>query len=309
MGNGNLPAVRDDFGLVTQDQLTAMLAMADRIVKSGLAPKGIDSAEKALVVILRGRELGMGVMQSLQDMYVVAGKISMVTGSMASRYLDAGHRYFILEKTAERCSVKFMLHGGQEYVETISFQEAHDAHWDQQWNKDKSTWEPKATWAGRGRATMLLNRTLSSGIRSIAPGVLRGMRSPDEIVGPDEERVAYEPMPPRGPEPEPPPIEEGPQPGAAARPWETMGGAYDDWTISPTKREIFAQFRDKYALSDTGAKALAARAMGRQEPLEYFRDFPGNLERLEAAIIWQLERETVDVPVQATLLETGSEPQ
>jgi hypothetical protein len=306
MGNGNLPAIREDLGLVSQEMLTAMLTMADRIVKSGLAPKGIDTADKALVVILQGRELGMGVMQSLQDMYVVQGKIGMMTGSMAARYLDAGHRYFVLEKSAERCVVKFVLNGGQEYVETITYQEAHDAHWDQQWNKEKSAWEPKATWAGRGRATMLLNRTLSAGIRTIAPGVLRGARSVDEVTDP-----GYEPETPSDVggkviEGEGHPVAERTDATGLEPPWMAFGAYYDDWTLKPAERDLFAKFREEYGLSDVDAKRLAGQALD-TVPLAYFRDFPGDRLRLQAAILYELDSEVEDAA--AKIEATEGEPE
>lgn len=44
---------------------------------SGLAPRGIDTPQKVFVVVEQGLELGWSLMQSLQNLYVIHGRIGM----------------------------------------------------------------------------------------------------------------------------------------------------------------------------------------------------------------------------------------
>lgn len=172
-------AVREETGLVAQGQ--GALQLAQQIFQSGLAPRGLKTPQQVAIVILTGRELGWGPMQSLSDLYVVSGKVGMMTGAMAERLLDAGHRYEILEHTPERCSVRIIRKDGGEFTETLTFAECHEMGWDQE-KDDKDQRRTKFTWRGRGQKTMLLYRTVSAGIREFCPEVLRGMRTVDELA-------------------------------------------------------------------------------------------------------------------------------
>ena len=48
--------------------------MAQRLVKSGLLPAGIQTPEAAFTIIVTGKELGLTVMQSLRSVHVIKGK-------------------------------------------------------------------------------------------------------------------------------------------------------------------------------------------------------------------------------------------
>lgn len=48
--------------------------MAQRLVKSGLLPAGIQTPEAAFAIIVTGKELGLTVMQSLRSVHVIKGK-------------------------------------------------------------------------------------------------------------------------------------------------------------------------------------------------------------------------------------------
>jgi len=63
------------------------------------------------------------------------------------------------------------------------------------------------------------------------------------------------------------------------------------WWNFAKQRQIFEAFRNKYGLTDTDAKRLAGKALGRG-PLALFMEFPGDRAALELAILNQLELET-----------------
>jgi hypothetical protein len=81
--------------------------------------------------------------------------------------------------------------------------------------------------------------------------------------------------------------------GQTSADWASTGSTYDGWTQQSSQREAFASFRKANNLTDEQAKAYAARALGAAAPIQYFRDFPGDRERLQAAIIWAMDQEVV----------------
>src|SRR4051812_39570725 len=48
--------------------------IANAVVKSGMAPRGIDTAEKAMVAIMHGMEVGMTPMMALQSIAPINGR-------------------------------------------------------------------------------------------------------------------------------------------------------------------------------------------------------------------------------------------
>lgn len=159
--------------------ITNMQALATAVVKSGLCPKGIDTPEKALVVMVKGYELGIGIMQSMSDLYVVHGRPSMSTKLMMALYRAAGHRFVVLHKDPDRCRIRFILRDGQTFEHEMTREEATEARFDQQWNAEKRKWEVKHTWRGMPKL-MLFYRTMSSGVRLYASDALFNTLTRDE---------------------------------------------------------------------------------------------------------------------------------
>src|SRR3990167_2702507 len=71
--NGKEVAVRVEEN-ISFDQ---MKERANMLVKSGFLPSTVNTAEKALTIMLTGKELGLGFMESLRSINVVQGKPCM----------------------------------------------------------------------------------------------------------------------------------------------------------------------------------------------------------------------------------------
>ncbi len=56
--------------------------LAARIKKASLCPAHLRTAEDVLLVVMRGRELGLSAMQSVSGMYVISGKVALYADLM-----------------------------------------------------------------------------------------------------------------------------------------------------------------------------------------------------------------------------------
>ena len=150
-----------------------MMAQAEILVRSGLLPVEIKTAAAAVAVMLTGRELGLGPMQSLRSIYIVKGKPSLSAQLMAALILRDGHAYKIIESTNSRCEIAFVRRGGQTYVHEFTVEDAKRAGLSQ-----------SQTWQAYTKA-MLWSRCMSAGARAAMPDVLAGMYTPEELADPD----------------------------------------------------------------------------------------------------------------------------
>jgi len=137
--------------------------------KSHFFPKSIQSPEAALAVMLAGRELGLGPMESLRSVYIVDGQTSMSSGLMAAMILQAGHSYEIIESTDTVCTIKFTRSNGQSYTHTFSIEDAK-----------RAGLAGKGNWEKYTRA-MLWNRCISAGARAFMPDVIHNLYTPEEM--------------------------------------------------------------------------------------------------------------------------------
>ena len=282
-----------------------ILEMAKMIVDSGLAPAAYSDAKdapekryaKAAVVLLRGKELGMGPMESLSDLYPVFGQVGMTAKLIGSRLLKAGHKFKVEESTPERAVVTVTRRDGESYTQEMTMEFARGQGW-----------------AGRNKkyqdspALMLRYRALTWAVRAIAPDCLFGMQTIEEIEDAGGPRASEELPFVEGAVREVPAVNElteAEEPSGIGQPWMAEGADYDKWTLKPAERDLFAKFRDEYGLSDVDAKRLAGQAMA-EGPLPYFRDFPGDRLRLQAAILYELDAEVEDAAekLEATEGET-----
>ena len=168
--------------------LANMREVAEAVVTARLCPKGC-SPDQALVMMVKGYELGIGLMQSMSDIFVVHGQASLSTKLMLKLYRDAGHRFTVLQKDRDCCSVRLILADGQIYAHAMTREEATEARFDQQWDKDTSRWKLKHTWKGMP-VLMLFYRTMSSGIRMYAPECLFDTPTRDEAESLSPEELA-----------------------------------------------------------------------------------------------------------------------
>lgn len=167
-------ATTDAFAVA--NQISQLKELGSTLVKSGLLPAGIKSAEAAVVIILKGRELGLPPMQALSHVHVVNGKPTLSAEVMLAMALQRGHRVVVAESTNERATVKGQRlewpgQYGPEQSLTFSMEDARTAG---------VTGNP--TWK-KYPAAMLRARAISAFMRMFAPDVLMGASYVPEELG------------------------------------------------------------------------------------------------------------------------------
>ena len=277
------------------------LALAEMMCEVGIVPEryfdkktGKWKVGEVAMVLLAGKELGYGPSQSINDLYAVHGQIGMMTKLMGSRLLRRGHRFSIDISTNDRAVVTVTRRDGASFTQEITLEFAR-----------------QQGWPGRNEnyakipAVMLRYRALSWAIRAIAPDALDGLLTVDEIVDGVDNDHAEAIRVIEGEMREAPAVNELRDleaPTGVGQPWMGEGGDYDKWTLKPAERELFAKFREEYGLSDVDAKRLAGQALD-VAPLAYFRDFPGDRLRLQAAILYELDSEVEDAAAKLEATE------
>lgn len=165
-----LPAVS---GPPSPAEWQAMKQQAAVILKSGLAPKSLNSAEKILTVALKGRELQIPPMMALSHIHVVEGKPTMSAELMVALVQRAGHKVRVTQTTADQCVVEGERVDDPDHPSEVSFsmQDAQTAG-----VANKQNWQ-------RYPAAMLRARAISALCRFAFADVLMGVSYVPEELG------------------------------------------------------------------------------------------------------------------------------
>jgi len=106
----DLPAAKmttEDL-MIQGDHLQKMLNFCGAMVQSGMLPKQINNPQKALVVMLKTRELGMSPMYAFSNMYVIGGKAEISAAGMEGLVRKHGVNVQIQSWDDEGCSLIFV---------------------------------------------------------------------------------------------------------------------------------------------------------------------------------------------------------
>jgi hypothetical protein len=142
--------------------------MAHAIAKSGLF--GVKTPEQALALMLVAQSEGLHPATAARDYHIISGRPSMKADAMVARFQAAGGIIKWLENSDTRCSGEFS-HPASPTPVMID--------WDLNRAK-KAQLLSNAMWTKYPRS-MLRARVVSEGIRTVYPGVLCGMYTPEEV--------------------------------------------------------------------------------------------------------------------------------
>jgi RecT family len=187
MAERTLPAVRpvergtvqlvDGADLLpSSEELATIQAIAVLAHKSRFF-SGSDTAEKAAMQILAGREYGIGPWQSLAGMHVINGRPTLAADTMAGliqRYLRRARAglFRVVESSNERCVVEYR----RPEWEQSSFVE-----WTIQDANRAGLTKKGGTWVQYPRA-MLRARAIAEAARAGFPDICAGLYDPDELA-------------------------------------------------------------------------------------------------------------------------------
>lgn len=145
--------------------------MAGLLVASGLTPRGMDTPQKAFLVMAQGRELGLSTMQALNNIYVVEGKVSLSSDLMAALVMKSPVCEYlrVTEMSAERATYAAKRKGGAEFKFSYTWEDAK-----------RAGLASKATYQSNP-ADMLRHRALSKTVRAVFPDIVSGLYARDEV--------------------------------------------------------------------------------------------------------------------------------
>jgi len=119
--SNNLPANQNEWAL--------LLDQARCFLQSGLLPKALQKPEQVVLVMLKGRELGIPPLQALSHINVIGGKPAMSAELMLAQILKLHPKtqFKFPERTNERCTISvkallspLMMRGKPGYSVTLA---------------------------------------------------------------------------------------------------------------------------------------------------------------------------------------------
>jgi hypothetical protein len=166
-----------------------MMQLAQHLVTTGFLPVAVKTPAQAVAIILTGKELGLGPMQSLRSIYIVQGKPALAADLQLALFKRAGGKSVFKELTTEKAVLWLKHPNGDEHTETFTMQDAQAAR-----VAGKDTWKqfPKA---------MLRSRVITAGLKSVGFEPTTGVYDPEELgaeVVPDEAARGVEVEAPSG---------------------------------------------------------------------------------------------------------------
>ena len=151
---------------LTDEQI---IEKAGKLVKSGFLPKAIDTAEKALMVALTGRELGIGMMEALRSINIIQGRPAMAAQLMLALAQRTGELEDMkVEEKPGVCTTTITRKGKSPHVYSFSMDDAKALGLT---SKDNWLKQPK---------TMLRWRSLSGNLRVTFADAICGLYTEDE---------------------------------------------------------------------------------------------------------------------------------
>lgn len=146
-------------------------ALATAVADTQMIPKHFQGKpDECAAAMLYGASLGLDPMQSVRQIYVVHGQAALYARAMSALVQGAGHKVWTVESTDQSVTVSGSRRGS-EHVETATwtFERAQKAGYT---NNAKYKTDPQA---------MLYSKALSEVCRKIAPDVLSGVYSVEEM--------------------------------------------------------------------------------------------------------------------------------
>jgi len=153
-----------------EETFEQMISMGDSLVKTGFLPVSVKTGAQAAAIILRGRELGLGPMESLTSINVIQGKPTISPQMMlALAYKRVPGFSAECISASDKEVIWEFKRPGSTRKQSFSMEDAAKLGLS---GRDNWKKQPK---------TMLNWRCIAAGMRLIAPDVVLGLYTPEEM--------------------------------------------------------------------------------------------------------------------------------
>lgn len=161
--------------LLNLDQWELMRRQAETLVKSGFLPVAINTPEKALAIMQKGRELGIPPMEAMSSINVIQGKPSVSPQLMLALARRTGELEDIQMDVSDKvANVTVKRKGQSSYTTTFGIKEATDL---QLITKDNYKKQP---------GVMFQWRALAQNLRVTFPDAIAGLYLVEEMTQGEE---------------------------------------------------------------------------------------------------------------------------
>lgn len=157
----------------SEGEWTILKEIATMAVKSGLLPRAVDTAEKAIIIALKGREIGIPAMQAFSHIHVVDGKPGFSAELQLAMIYQNCPRAVVnySESTEKKCAVEATRPGHKPTSFSFTIEEARNAGL-----LNKNNWKGYP-------AAMLRARAVSAMARAVFPDSIMGCSHTPEELG------------------------------------------------------------------------------------------------------------------------------
>lgn len=153
-----------------ESALDTLHRKATYLVRSGLLPKAINTPEKAITMMLLAEELGIGPMAAINNINVIDGKPTVSAQlALALFYRTGLCETCTIVGDSKSCTVTLKRKGQEAHAETFTMDDAV-----RMGLSTKDNWRKQP-------AVMLRWRTVAACLRVVAPDILQGVYTPDEM--------------------------------------------------------------------------------------------------------------------------------
>ena len=164
-------------GEVSVDSWNVMRQQAETLVKSGFLPVAINTPEKALAIMQKGKELGIPPMEAMSSINVIQGKPSVSPQLMLALARRTGELEDLQMDVSDKvANVTVKRKGQSQYTTTFGIKEATDLGLI---GKDNYKKQP---------GVMFQWRALAQNLRVTFPDAIAGLYLVEEMI-PGEETV------------------------------------------------------------------------------------------------------------------------
>jgi hypothetical protein len=148
-----------------------VMTMAEVLKDSKALPSSIQNQAQLAMVLLSGKEAGMGAMESLNSYYIVNGKVTIYGAAVMAQLRRAGYRVKWGKCDAKEVALTLISPSGDEHNESYTMEQAVKAG-----NTSKEVWQ-------KYPVNMLRYKCLGNACRFFAPEVLYGHYIREEMDG------------------------------------------------------------------------------------------------------------------------------
>lgn len=154
----------------SQGNWAVMKQQADVLIKSGFLPQALNTPEKVLAVILTGKELGIGAMESIRGISVIQGKPTVSPQLMlALAFRTKGVMKYEVTSNKDKATCVIQRKNSEPFTSVFSMEDARKMGL-----ADKDNWKKQPE-------VMMRWRAISQAMRVVFPDAISGLYLFDEL--------------------------------------------------------------------------------------------------------------------------------